>query len=65
MSGALDKKATKTASKLIKKFGDIITYTEISTIYNSSSFDIVVNSGKSTTFLFAILSVNYIIIILH
>ena len=42
MSGALDKKATKTASKLIKKFGDIITYTEISTIYN-------INTGENVS----------------
>ena len=42
MSGALDKKATKTASKLIKKFGDIITYTEISTTYN-------INTGENVS----------------
>lgn len=40
MSGALDKKATKTASKLIKKFGDIITYTETHTTYN-------INTGQN------------------
>ena len=40
MSGSLDSKATKTASKLIKKFGDIITYTEISTTYN-------INTGQN------------------
>lgn len=42
MSGALDKKATKTASKLIKKFGDIITYIEISTTYN-------INTGENVS----------------
>ena len=42
MSGFLDKKAIATASKLIKKFGDIITYTEISTVYN-------INTGENVT----------------
>ena len=42
MSGALDSKATKTASKLIKKLGDIITYTEISTTYN-------INTGENVS----------------
>lgn len=42
MSGFLDKKAIATASKLIKKFGDIITYTEISTTYN-------INTGENVT----------------
>lgn len=40
MSGALDRRSTKTASKLIKKFGDIITYTEIYTTYN-------INTGQN------------------
>lgn len=40
MSGQLDSKAIKTCSKLIAKFGDIITYSEISTSYN-------INTGEN------------------
>ncbi len=42
MSGALDSKAIKTASKLINKFCDIITYTEI-----TSNYDI--NTGENVS----------------
>lgn len=42
MSGALDKKAIRTASKLIKKFCDIITYTEITSTYD-------INTGGMTS----------------
>lgn len=42
MSGQLDKKAIATASKLIKKFGDIITYTEITSTYD-------INTGGMTS----------------
>lgn len=34
MSGALDKKAIKTASKLISKFCDAVSYTEITSDYD-------------------------------
>ncbi len=42
MSGRLDSKAIKTASKLINKFCDIITYTEI-----TSNYDI--NTGENVS----------------
>lgn len=42
MSGVLDKKAIKTASKLITKFCDIITYTEITSTYD-------INTGGMTS----------------
>lgn len=42
MSGALDKKAIRTASKLITKFCDIITYTEITSTYD-------INTGENVS----------------
>lgn len=40
MSGSLDKKAIKTASRLITKFCDTVSYTEITSEYN-------INTGKN------------------